>query len=134
MGMRFPSEDWAKALQAALNANTSYAAAAQQWEGDILLRVRASSPGAPAPGVQLALAHGQCTKATFLADSSSTASEYVFEASAEDWGRILGRELDPVSAIMNRTIRVQGNLPKLLRFTRAAKELVDSAAAIPREG
>ena len=131
--MKFPSEEWANAFRSALNVNRRYAEAAQQWEGDILLRVAPASPEAPAPGIHLVLAHGTCSAAAFLADSRSASSEFVFEATEENWRKLLRRELDPVSALLNRTIRVQGNLPKLMRFTRAAKELVDTAGEIPTE-
>lgn len=131
--MRFPSEEWANAFRAALNANPRYGEAAKQWEGDILLRVLPGPGGTATPGVQLALAHGECTEARYLPDSAAASSEFVFEATEENWGKLMRHEMDLVSAIMNRTIRVQGNLPKLLRFTRAAKELVDTAAEIPTD-
>ncbi len=129
--MKFPSAEWAAALYAALNANAEYAEAARQWEGDILLRVTAASAGGVAPGVHLELEHGACRGATFEPDSSAVSSEFVFEGSAENWGKLIRREVDPVGAIMNGTIRVKGNLAKLMRFTRAAKILVETAGAIP---
>lgn len=132
--MKFPSEEWASTLRAALNANPRYAEAAQQWEGDVLFRIAPSAPDAPSPGVHLSLARGTCSSATFLADSSSTSCEFIFETSEENWRRLLRRELDPVQAILDRTLRVRGNLAKLMRFTRAAKELVDTAAEIPVQG
>ncbi len=129
--MRFPSADWASALCAKLNSSPAYAEAARQWEGDILLRVTAPSAGVPSPGVHLDLDHGSCRAATYEADSAGRASEFVFEGSAETWGKLIRREVDPVGAIMNGTLRVKGNLAKLMRFTRAAKELVETAGTIP---
>jgi hypothetical protein len=38
-----------------------------------------------------------------------------------------------VKAILDGTFRVKGNLAKMMRFTRAAKELVETAAKIPVE-
>ena len=127
--MKFPSQAWADALKSALNANAEYAKAAEMWEGDILLRIGGATP--PAPGVALTLAHGTCQAATYHEDASAVASEYVFEGSAETWSKLIHRQLDPVGAIMSGTIRVKGNLAKLLRFTRAAKELVETAGSIP---
>ena len=40
-------------------------------------------------------------------------------------------ELDPIKAILDGTFRVRGNLAKLMRFTRAAKELVETASNVP---
>lgn len=129
--MQFPSAEWAQAYRDALNANPAYKEAAAAWEGDILLLVRPSDPEAPAPGIHLALAHGECSAATYHDDARTVASEFVFEGSPENWQRLMRREVDPVKAILDGTFKIRGNLAKMMRFTRAAKELVDSAAQVP---
>ena len=129
--MRFPSAEWAEAFRQALNANEEYRAAAAAWEGDLLLRVLPDSPTASAPGVLLDLFHGSCRHATFEPDSRSTESEFVFEGSVENWRRVMAGALDPVAALMNGTFRLRGNVAKAMRFTRAAKELVETAAGLP---
>ena len=131
--MPFPSAEWAAAYQRALNENTAYQEAAQAWVGDILLLVRPADPAAPAPGVHLVLAHGQCSAATYHADARAVASEFVYEGSPENWQRLLRHELDPVKAILDGTFRIKGNLAKAMRFTRAAKELVETAAQVPSD-
>jgi putative sterol carrier protein len=127
----FPSAEWADAYRRALNENPAYREAAKAWVGDILLRVRSPDASAPAPGVQLELANGGCQSAVFHADARQVLSEFVFDASPENWSKLLRHELDPVRAIMDGTLRVQGNLAKLMRFTRAAKELVETASNVP---
>ena len=129
--MEFPSAEWATAYQTALNANPAYQEAAEAWVGDILLRVQPEDPNAPAPGVHLTLAHGQCSAATYHADARSVASEFVYEGTRENWQRLLQGEVDPVKAILDGTFRIKGNLAKAMRFTRAAKELVETAAHVP---
>ncbi len=131
--MRFPSAEWAVAFRAALNANVAYREAARAWEGDVLFRVRPSEPDAPAPGIHLALAHGTCSSATYHADARAVATEFVIEGRAEDWGRLLRHEVDPVAAILHGVLNVRGNLAKLLRFNRAAKELAETASTIPTD-
>lgn len=129
--MRFPSAEWAEAYRAALNENAAYRAAAKAWVGDILLLVVPPAPGAPAPGVHLDLADGGCRQATFYEDARTVASEFVYEGTPENWARLMRHELDPVKAILDGTFRVRGNLAKLMRFTRAAKELVETASNVP---
>ena len=129
--MQFPSSEWAEAYRQALNANPAYQEAARAWVGDILLLVRPSDPDAPAPGVHLALAHGECSAATYHADARAVASEFVYEGTPENWQRLLRREVDPVKAILDGTFKIKGNLAKAMRFTRAAKELVETAAQVP---
>ncbi|MGD0250467.1 MAG: SCP2 sterol-binding domain-containing protein [Thermoplasmata archaeon] len=129
--MEFPSAEWAAAYQRALNANAAYKEAAAAWVGDILLRVQPPDASAPAPGVHLTLAHGECSAAAYHADARPVASEFVYEGTRENWERLLRGEVDPVKAILDGTFRIKGNLAKAMRFTRAAKELVETAAHVP---
>jgi putative sterol carrier protein len=129
--MEFPSAEWAAAYQLALNENTAYREAAKAWVGDILLLVRTADPNAPAPGIHLELAHGGCQSAVFHADARSVPSEFVYEGTPENWQRLMRHEIDPVKAILEGTFKVRGNLAKLMRFTRAAKELVETASNVP---
>jgi putative sterol carrier protein len=129
--MPFPSAEWAEAYRTAINENAAYREAAKAWVGEILLLVRTPGAPGPSPGVLLELAGGECQKATFHADAGSVASEFVYEGTPENWARLMRHEVDPVKAILDGTFRVRGNLAKLMRFTRAAKELVETAANVP---
>jgi len=129
--MQFPSQEWATAFKAAINANEAYRAAAQAWQGDILFLVRGADPNAAAPGVHLELAHGECSEATFHADARNVSSEFIYEGSPENWEKMLKGGGDPVKAILDGTFRIRGNLAKAMRFTKAAKELVETASKVP---
>jgi putative sterol carrier protein len=129
--MEFPSAAWAEAFARALNASEAYRAAAAAWEGDLLLRVLPTDPSAPAPGIRLDLFHGECRSARYQADSRATESEFVYEGTAANWGRLMSGALDPVGALLDGTFKLRGNLAKAMRFTRAAKELVATVASLP---
>jgi putative sterol carrier protein len=129
--MPFPSAEWASAFQKAINENVAYAEAARAWEGDILLLVKPADAGRPAPGVLLDLAYGSCRAATFHPDARNLPAEFVYEGPPESWQRLMRHEVDPVQSILDGTFRVKGNLAKLMRFTRAAKELVETASNVP---
>ena len=129
--MQFPSAEWAAAYRTALNENGAYRDAAKAWVGDIMLLVLPADPTAPAPGVHLELENGGCQNATFHPDGRTVPSEFVYEGSVENWKRLMRHELDPIKAILDGTFKVRGNLAKLMRFTRAAKELVETASNVP---
>ncbi len=133
MALKFPSEAWAQALATALNANPAYAEAAKAWEGDLLLLVLPDEQDPNGAGVHLDLAHGTCRAARYVADPRGVSSEFVYEGRRADWARLVRHELDPIKAILDGTFKVRGNLAKLLRFTRAAKELVETAANVPTD-
>jgi putative sterol carrier protein len=127
----FPSAAWAAAFREALNDNSTFHDAAAAWEADILFLVRNPGDGGPAPGIRLQLAHGKCLGAEFHPDAGSIAAEFVFEGTPQNWRKLLHRELDPVRPFIDGTFKVRGNLAKALRFTRAAKELVETASGVP---
>ncbi len=130
---RFATVEWADAYQNALNAEPEYADAAKAWEGDILLLVRADPTAPNGEGVLLDLFHGTCRGASFVPDPRTVSSEYTYEGNRADWARLLRHELDPVKAILDGTFRIKGNLAKAMRYTRAAKVLVETAARIPTD-
>ncbi|MGC2289489.1 MAG: SCP2 sterol-binding domain-containing protein [Thermoplasmata archaeon] len=129
----FPSAEWAALFRTALNDNPVYAQAAAAWEGDILFEVLADGQAAKGPGIDLDLSRGQCREARFVADASTLSPEFVFRATRENWQRIMRREVDPVKAFLGGTIKMSGNPAKIMRFIGAAKELIDTAAGIPRD-
>lgn len=129
--VHFPSPEWAEAYRVALNGNPAFREAAQAWEADILFLVRSAGSEAPAPAVRLQLSSGACLEAQFLPDGRAIAAEFVFEGTPENWKKLLRRELDPVRPFIDGTFKVRGNPAKALRFTRAAKELVETAASVP---
>ncbi|MGA7922486.1 MAG: SCP2 sterol-binding domain-containing protein [Thermoplasmata archaeon] len=131
--VKFPSWEWAVEFQARLNANPAYAEAAQAWEADFLLRVLPEDPTAASPGIRLDLRQGTCREATYLPETRQVSSEFVFQGTTTNWGRLLRHEVDPLKAIVDGTFQLKGNLAKAMRFTRAAKELMDTASGIPSE-
>jgi len=131
VGMEFPSPAWASAFRTALNQNPSFREAGKAWEADILFLVRSADSDGPAAGIRLNLSHGECVAAEYSADAREVAAEFVFEGTSENWGRLLRRELEPVRPFIDGTFKVRGNLAKAVRFTRAAKELVETASGIP---
>jgi len=130
---RFPSAEWAELFRSALNANAEYADAARAWEGDILFLVSADPAAPKGAGIHLDLYHGTCRSAAYVEDPTKLASEFTYAGKREDWARLLRGELDPVQAILKGTFRIGGNLPKLMRFTRAATLLASTAASVPSE-
>jgi putative sterol carrier protein len=130
---KFPSAEWAELFRTALNGNTDYAEAARAWEGDIMFLVTPDAAAAKGAGVHLDLFHGSCRAATFVEDPTKVSSEFTYAGKREDWARLLKGELDPVQALLKGTFRIGGNLPKLMRFTRAATLLASTAASVPTE-
>ncbi|MCI4344489.1 MAG: SCP2 sterol-binding domain-containing protein [Thermoplasmata archaeon] len=131
--MKFLSQEWADQFRAALNANAAYHEAGAAWEGEILLLVLPDERAPKGEGIFLDLGAGACRDARYVPDAVERQCEFVYQGARSDWARLLRREVDPVRALFDGTFRIKGNLAKAMRFTRAAKELVDTVAQVPGE-
>jgi len=130
----FPREEWFRALADEINASADYREAASDWEGDISFVIEAD----PDRGVPsdvwgyLDLWHGACRSGTLVAPDEGAAAAFVISATYRRWKDVVRGELDPVRAMMQGKLRVQGDLPTIVRYVRAANELVNLVHGVLR--
>lgn len=125
MAYRFPSPEWTEQFLSAINKSDAYASAAKTWEGDVLLVIEGSA------GIYLDLWHGKCRTAEYLQDPSAKHPEFRITANMEKWQKVLAGKLDPVQGMVTRQLILDGNLVKIMKNVRAAKELVRCATLVP---
>lgn len=118
MAHLFPSASWTAAFEEAINTSDSYADAAKNWEGDVILIVEESA------GIYLDLWHGKCRVSDFLEDPDSKEAEFKITTTMEKWQRVMAGKLDPVQGMVTRQIKLQGNLVKIMKNVKASQELV----------
>jgi putative sterol carrier protein len=123
---RFPSEEWMQELVGLINRSEEYAVAAAEWEGDVAFRITAEpDKGVPEDiWVYLDLWHGACRGGGVIDAASAAAARYTITAPYSRWKDVLQEELDPIKGMMQGKLRVQGDLPTIVRQVRAATELV----------
>ncbi len=132
--MKIFSPEWAQAYQTAINTNTAYADSSQKWEAGKLAMVLLRADGDSA-AVLLDLLHGVChgVISTTL-ENATTDAAFVIEGDETTWRNVLDGKLQPLMGIMTGKLKLsKGSLAKLMPFTKAATELVNSARTIPAE-
>lgn len=127
MAYHFPSAEWTEQFAKEVNSSDSYANAAKQWEGDLLLDIEGKG------GIYLDLWHGQCRKAEYMPDTSSAKPEFTISAPMAKWQSVLSGKLDPVQGLVTRQLKLNGNLVKIMKNVKAAQELVKCATKVPTE-
>ena len=132
MRYKFPSQEWMEQYLQIVNTSATYAKAAENWEGDVLLVVDGMA------AVYLDLWHGECRAADYFAfdlpaPNEEPPAEYRISAPLAVWQRVLSRKLDPIQGMMTGQIRLQGNLVKVMQNVRAARELVYCATQVATE-
>lgn len=122
----FPSEEWMSAYRDRINGSADYREAAATWEGDIAFVFEAE----PDRGVPedlwavLDLWHGECRMSRMTSAEQGSRCAYVIRAPYSRWKDVLRGDLDPVKAMMQGKLKVQGDLATIVRYVRAANELV----------
>ena len=121
----FPTDEWFQAFIELINRSAEYRAAAADWEGDIAFLVQAEPDIRVSDDVwgYLDLWHGACRGGGVDAGTGGQAA-YVLSAPYTRWKDILLGELDPIKGMMQGKLKVRGDLPTIVRYVRAANELV----------
>lgn len=133
---RFPSAQWLDDYVGLINASAEYEEAASTWEGD-LAYVFGAEPDKGVPEdvwVWVDLWHGKCREHRYdVTPDEGGAAKFIIRAPYTRWKEVMQGELDPIKGMMTGKLKLKGNLPMLVRYTRAAKVLVSIAGTVPTE-
>ena len=131
----FPSDEWIATYRDRINRSAEYREAAAEWEGAVAFGFEAE----PDRGVPedlwafLDLWHGTCRDARMVTQEEAARAPYVIRAPYSRWKDVLRGELDPVKGMMQGKLKLQGDLATIVRYVRAANELVHLTTEVPTE-
>jgi len=129
----FPSEEWIKLFKDAVNSNVAYEDAAKTWEGDFLFVVQPDSNLQQQAVFYVDLWHGKCRDAAMLRQDETKQTAFIYEGPYGNWIKLINKELDPIQSLLTGKFKLKGDMLKVLRAVRAAKELVETAGKVPTE-
>jgi len=133
MAFRFPSDEWIQELSRQLNKSNSYEQSAKDWEGDFIFVIAPDGSFAETAYLFLGLKHGKSTGAGLLSSIDEKPAEYRISAPYSTWRKVIDGDLDPIQGMMMRKLKLEGNLMKIMRYPKAAKEIVTCCASVPTE-
>jgi putative sterol carrier protein len=131
MAFTFPSDEWIKELSRQLNASESYEKSAKDWEGDFVFIVEPDEAYDDEAYLFLGLYHGKSPDALALEDVGDREAEFVLRGPFSVWRQVIEGKMDPIQGMMTRKLKVQGNMMKIMRYPKAAKEIVSCCAQVP---
>jgi putative sterol carrier protein len=131
----FPSDEWISIYRDRINESSEYREAAATWEGAVAFAFEAEPDrGVPEDlWVLLDLWHGQCREARMIGPHEGGLAPYVIRAPYSRWKEVLRGDLDPVKGMMQGKLKLQGDLAMIVRYVRAANELVHLTTQVPTE-
>ena len=131
--IKFGTEEWVQALKDAINASEGYAEAAKTWEGDFYFIVDPGGPVAEEMVMYVDLWHGKCREACLCKDRNAKKPAFVINAGLPAWRKVIDKKLDPIQGMMTRQLKLQGDMVKIMKAVKAAKELVECTTRVPTE-
>jgi putative sterol carrier protein len=131
---KFPSEEWVKEYMEKLNSNPSYADAGRNWEGAINFVIQKDATFDRDAYIYLDLYHGKCRDAKFsFVESDLPVPEFKYSGPYGNWRKLMNKEIDPIQGLLTGKFKLQGSMMKVMRFTKAAKEMVNTTTMVQTE-
>jgi putative sterol carrier protein len=133
MSMKFPSDEWIKTLSEHLNGSPSYEQSAKNWEGDFLFIVEPDDAFLETAYLYLGLYHGKSPGAMQVSSVDEKEAGYVIRAPFGTWRKVIEGKLDPIQGLMTRRLKLQGDMKMIMRYPKAAKEIIACTKLIPSD-
>ncbi len=133
MAHKFPSDEWIKELSRQLNASETYEQSAKDWEGDFIFVVEPDDAYPETAYLYLNLYHGKSPNAALLSGPDEKQAAYLLAAPFNTWRKVIEGKLDPIQGMMTRKLKLNGNMMKIMRYPKAAKEIVACCAHVPTD-
>ena len=121
----FPSDEWFQRFVEVINGSEEYREYTETWEGDVVIHVEAEpDKGVPTDVYGLLdLWHGSCRGGGLVDRARADQAEFVVRAPYSRWKDVILGDLEPVKGLVQGKLRVRGDLPKILRYTKGTQEL-----------
>ena len=129
------SPEFASALKDEINKSSAYKQAGKGWKWTVWLVVEAE-PDKNFPvarGVFMDLFDGEARAIKMVSDSEAGKADFVITAPYSRWKQVMQRELDPTKGMMQGKLKLKGDLPTIVRYTRASQEMTECTTRIPVE-
>lgn len=129
------SSDWAKQFKDEINNSSAYKAAAKGWKWTVGLVIEAE-PDKKVPesaGVVLDLFDGEARDVRVGTVGDAQKCDFVITAPYSRWKQVAMKELDTTKGILQGRLKLKGDLPTIVRYTKAAQELTECTTRVPTQ-
>jgi len=126
------SPEWAEAFKEEINKSQVYRQAAAGWEGTVGLVVLAE-PDKNMPddlGVYMDLWHGEARDIKVVSRDEAEKCDFVITGPYSRWKQVAKKELDATKGIMLGQLKLRGDFPTLVRYTKASQEMTECTTRV----
>jgi putative sterol carrier protein len=135
MTVKVYSDEWAEQFKDEVNKSNTYKAAAKGWKWTVGLVVEAE-PDKNFPesrGVVMDLFDGAARDIKVGPASDAQKCDFVITAPYSRWKQVVMKELDVTKGMLQGKLKLKGDLPTIVRYTKAAQEMTECTTRIPVE-
>jgi putative sterol carrier protein len=127
------SDEWAQRFKDEINQSSVYRQAARGWKWTVGLVVEAE-PDRKFPearGIVMDLLDGEARDIRVGGADEARACDFVITAPYSRWKQVATRELDATRGMLTGKLKLKGDLPTIVRYTKASQEMTECTTRVP---
>jgi putative sterol carrier protein len=135
MAIKAFTDEWTEQLKDEVNKSSVYKAAAKGWKWTVGLVVEAE-PDKNFPesrGLVMDLFDGDARGIKLGSAADAQKCDFVITAPYSRWKQVSKLELDVTRGMLQGKLKLKGDLPTIVRYTKASQELTLCTSRIPTE-
>jgi putative sterol carrier protein len=127
------SPEWAQAFKDEINRSQVYRAAGRGWKWTVGLVVEAEPDRKfpEAKGIVMDLFEGEARDVRVGSAEDAQACEFVISGPYSRWKQVAQKELDATRGMLQGKLKLKGDLPTIVRYTKASQELTECTTRVP---
>jgi putative sterol carrier protein len=133
MGLLFGSPEWVDSYAEKVNSNPAYEEAAKDWEGDFIFVIEPDGNLHEELRFYVDLYHGKAQNWRKLEPDEEIEAAYEFRGKWSNYELLIDGKLDPLKGLVTGKFKLKGNMGKVMRAVKAAKQLVESLRMVDTE-
>ena len=127
------SPEWAQAFKDEINKSPVYRNAAKGWKWTVGLVVEAEADKnfPDGKGVIMDLFEGQARDIRVGTPDEARSCDFVITGSYTRWKQVANKELDATRGMLQGKLKLKGDLPTVVRYTKASQEMTECTTRVP---
>ena len=135
MAVKAFSDEWASLFKDEVNKSSVYKNAAKGWKWTVGLVVEAE-PNKNFPeskGVVMDLFEGEAREIHVGSAGDAQKCDFVITAPYTRWKEVSTKQLDATKGMLQGKLKLKGDLPTIVRYTKASQEMTECTTRVPVE-
>jgi putative sterol carrier protein len=135
MAVKAFSKEWASAFRDEINRSQVYRQAARGWKWTVGLVVEAEPDKnfPEAKGIVMDLNEGEARDIRVGEAAEAARCDFVITAPYSRWKQVATKELDATRGMLQGKLKLKGDLPTIVRYTKASQEMTECTTRVPVE-